>query len=61
MPTTALYGGIVAVVAVIGATVAVSLGKITGEAYIAIVGAFGGAGAGAAAHSAGSSASGGGA
>jgi hypothetical protein len=46
-------GSVVALVAIVSATVAVSLGKISGEAYVGIVGVFGGAGAGAAAHSAG--------
>lgn len=48
-----LIGGVVAVVAIIGSTVAVCLGSIDGGAYAGIVGAFGGIGAGAGAHAAG--------
>ena len=50
---TALLGAVVALAAIAAATVAVCLGKITGDAYTAIVGAFAGVGAGAGAHAAG--------
>lgn len=48
-----LAGAVVAVAAIVGATVAVCLGHIDGGAFAGIVGAFGGIGAGAGAHAAG--------
>jgi len=48
-----LFSAIVALAAIASATVAVSLGKIDGATYSAIVGVFGGAGAGVGAHAAG--------
>lgn len=48
-----IIGGAVAIVAIIGATIAVCLGNIDAGAYAGIVGAFGGIGAGAGAHAAG--------
>ena len=48
-----IVGAVVAVVAIVAATVAVSLGKIDSSTYAAIVGTFGGAGVGVGAHAAG--------
>ena len=48
-----IVGGAVAVVAIVCATVAVSLGKIDPQTFAAIVGVFGGAGVGVGAHAAG--------
>jgi len=53
--SSALLGTVVALAAIAAATVAVSLGKIDGEAFVALVSAFGGLGAGAGAHAAGAS------
>lgn len=54
MLTNSSYvGGAIAMAAVIGATIAVCLGKIDAAGFTGIVGAFGGIGAGAGAHAAG--------
>lgn len=45
--------GVVALVAIVGATVALCLGHIDGGTFAGIVGGLGGAGAGAGAHAAG--------
>jgi len=50
---TGVLGAAVAIVAIVAATIAVSLGAIQGEAFVAIVTTFGGIAAGAGVHAAG--------
>lgn len=52
-PAPGLIGGIVAIVAIVGATVAVCLGHIDGAGYLGLVAALAGAGVGAGAHASG--------
>jgi hypothetical protein len=51
--TPGLLGALVAVTAIVAATVAVCLHAIAGGEYVALVAGFGGFGAGAGAHAAG--------
>lgn len=53
LATPGVIGGIVAITAIVGATIAVCLGHIDAGAYAGIVGGFGGVGVGAGAHAAG--------
>lgn len=50
---TGVVGAIVSMVAIAAATVALCLGHIDGEAFVALVAGFGGVGVGAGAHAAG--------
>lgn len=52
-PAPGVIGGAVAIVAIIGATVAVCLGQIDGAAYASLVSAVAGVGIGAGAHASG--------
>lgn len=51
--TPGIVAGVVAIAAIVGATVAVCLGQIDGGTFAGIIGAFGGVAVGAGSHAAG--------